>query len=686
MEGSAQRGRGRGRPRTRRANRGQEPPVQQEQPIPPVNPAPPGIDPAVLAQQFWANFVQLAGQGAGQAQPAPDPFTVAYHEFNRHQTPKFDGNSGYEAAEEWLLAVQDTFRLARSPIEHWTELAATRLEKDARHWWASQQPQHQEEGHNIAWEVFTNVFRARFMGETQQTELRRRFETLTQTGMSARQYGETFIRLSRYAPDLVADPRRRRERFIRGLNPGLASMVDTYPGTSIEYLMDKAEFQEGLLAARERTRQENQKLVGGNVRRSFPQTRSTVAPGRQPTNMVFQRPIVNMGPQASRYYCKTCQRAYSTPCIYHGGKCKVCGSSNHWAASCPKNLLGGPTSEGGGPTMTEGLATKGQNNTGRGRGGGRVGPQRGGRFGNTGRGSQAERDMARVHATVGEEFPECEVITEEAILEEDVHNVDADLIAGMVSVSDSFAYSLIDTGSTHSFVSQNYVDSYSWTTEPRERVMIVQTPLGKNVLVDRICRNCKIQIAGRTLPANLVVLDMQDFDILLGLDWLTTYHAVVDCKNHSVRFGKSNTEPFVLKGRKPGAGIPIVSALQAKHLMLSGDEVILAAVVSTDLSIPNLGEVPIVQEYPDVFPEELPGLPPEREIEFSIELQPGTTPIAKTPYRMAPAEMRELKAQLEDLLEKGFIRPSTSPWGAPVLFVRKKRWISSPMHRLSGIK
>ena len=80
----------------------------------------------------------------------------------------------------------------------------------------------------------------------------------------------------------------------------------------------------------------------------------------------------------------------------------------------------------------------------------------------------------------------------------------------------------------------------------------------------------------------------------------------------------------------------------------------------------------MVNEFPDVFPDELPGLPPEREIEFSIDVLPDTQPISIPPYRMAPAELRELKVQLKDLLDKGFIRPSTSPWGAPVLFVRKK--------------
>ena len=79
-----------------------------------------------------------------------------------------------------------------------------------------------------------------------------------------------------------------------------------------------------------------------------------------------------------------------------------------------------------------------------------------------------------------------------------------------------------------------------------------------------------------------------------------------------------------------------------------------------------------MRDYPDVFPEELPGLPPDRDIEFCIDITEGTQPISIPPYRMAPVELRELKAQLQDLLDKGFIRPSVSPWGAPVLFIKKK--------------
>jgi hypothetical protein len=89
-------------------------------------------------------------------------------------------------------------------------------------------------------------------------------------------------------------------------------------------------------------------------------------------------------------------------------------------------------------------------------------------------------------------------------------------------------------------------------------------------------------------------------------------------------------------------------------------------------TVKEVKDIPVVREFPDVFPEDLPGLPPERDVEFVIELQPGTAPISRRSYRMAPKELAELKTQLQDLLNKGFIRPSSSPWGCPAIFVKKK--------------
>ena len=112
--------------------------------------------------------------------------------------------------------------------------------------------------------------------------------------------------------------------------------------------------------------------------------------------------------------------------------------------------------------------------------------------------------------------------------------------------------------------------------------------------------------------------------------------------------------------------------MQAKKLLRQGCEAYLAHVVDTHKTTPKLEEIRVVNEFPEVFPEELHGLPPDREIEFAIELAPGTEPVLKAQYRMAPVKMKELAIQLQELLEKEIIRPSVSPWGAPVLFVRKK--------------
>nr|GFD42923.1 putative reverse transcriptase domain, aspartic peptidase domain protein [Tanacetum cinerariifolium] len=103
-----------------------------------------------------------------------------------------------------------------------------------------------------------------------------------------------------------------------------------------------------------------------------------------------------------------------------------------------------------------------------------------------------------------------------------------------------------------------------------------------------------------------------------------------------------------------------------------GCEGFLATIHDTTLEVPSIHDQPIVSEFLDVFPDELPGIPPVREVEFNIELIPGSEPISKAPYRMAPIELKELKDQLQELLERGFIRLSVSPWGAPALFVKKK--------------
>ncbi|WRX08490.1 Reverse transcriptase/retrotransposon-derived protein [Theobroma cacao] len=148
-----------------------------------------------------------------------------------------------------------------------------------------------------------------------------------------------------------------------------------------------------------------------------------------------------------------------------------------------------------------------------------------------------------------------------------------------------------------------------------------------------------------------VVLDTLDFDVILGMDWLSPYHASVDCY-HKVRFDFPGEPSFSLQGDRSNAPTNLISVISARRLLRQGCIGYLAVVKDTQAKIGDVTQVSVVKEFVDVFPDELPGLPPEREIEFCIDLIPDTRPISIPPYRMAPAELKELKDQLEDLLDK----------------------------------
>lgn len=146
----------------------------------------------------------------------------------------------------------------------------------------------------------------------------------------------------------------------------------------------------------------------------------------------------------------------------------------------------------------------------------------------------------------------------------------------------------------------------------------------------------------------------------------------MDCFSKTITFRLQGDQSGLMfrRNRKPTrAGF--ISVLKANRLIQSGCEAFIAFIVE-DKQSQGVEGIPVVCEFPDVFPEEIPGLPPIREVEFTIELLPGTIPTSIAPYRMAPAELGELKLQLQELLNKGFIGPSVSPWGALVLFVKKK--------------
>ncbi|GJT70967.1 putative reverse transcriptase domain-containing protein [Tanacetum coccineum] len=174
-------------------------------------------------------------------------------------------------------------------------------------------------------------------------------------------------------------------------------------------------------------------------------------------------------------------------------------------------------------------------------------------------------------------------------------------------------------------------------------------------------------------------VELGSFDAIIGMDWLAKYQAVIVCAEKIVRIPWRN-KTLIIHGDGSNQGnvtrLNIISCTKTQKYMERGFPIFLAHVTAKEVEDKSekkrLEDVPIVQDFPEVFPEDLPGLPPTRQVEFQIDLVPGAAPVARAPYRLAPSEMKELSEQLKELSDKGFIRPSSSPWGAPVLFVKKK--------------
>jgi hypothetical protein len=178
---------------------------------------------------------------------------------------------------------------------------------------------------------------------------------------------------------------------------------------------------------------------------------------------------------------------------------------------------------------------------------------------------------------------------------------------------------------------------------------MISTPGGR-VVANRIAREVPLELSRHVFPTHLIVLDGQGIYVILGMSWMKLHKAILDTAKQLVR------QDSLIYG-KVTLRLPVVVRIKASvhHTVTKSIE-----------------EIPVAREFLNVFPDDLPGMPPERDIKFKIELQLGTTPISKAPYKMSWEELAKLKIQLKDLLDKGFIRPSSSPWGCPALFVPKK--------------
>ncbi|GKE77726.1 putative reverse transcriptase domain-containing protein, partial [Tanacetum coccineum] len=207
-------------------------------------------------------------------------------------------------------------------------------------------------------------------------------------------------------------------------------------------------------------------------------------------------------------------------------------------------------------------------------------------------------------------------------------------------LNDHHAYMLFDSGVDRSFVSNTFSAFLDIIPYALDVSYAIELADGRTSKTNNVLRGCTLGLLGHPFNINLMPIDLGSFDVIIGMDWLAKNHAVIVCDKKIMR-------PEVYRER-----LSTISGDKSKEKRLK--------------------DVPTVRDFPEVFTEDLPRLPPIRHVEFQIDLVPGAAPVAQAPYRLAPSEMEELSTQLQELSDKGFIRPSPSPWEAPVLFVKKK--------------
>ncbi|GJW97996.1 putative reverse transcriptase domain-containing protein [Tanacetum coccineum] len=237
-------------------------------------------------------------------------------------------------------------------------------------------------------------------------------------------------------------------------------------------------------------------------------------------------------------------------------------------------------------------------------------------------------------------------------------NPNSNVVTGTFLLNNRYASILFDIGADRSFISIAFSSLIDIVPTPLDNSYDVELADGKIFGIDTILWGCTLNFLGHPFNIDLMPVELGSFDVIIGMDWLRRCHAVIVCDEKLVQVPYGN-ETLTFWGNESSNG-------RESRLIISAKK-------EEDKSEgKQIKDVLIVRDFPEVFPEDLPGLPPARPVEFQIDLIPGAAPVARAPYRLAPSEMKELSEQLQELSDKGFIRPSSSPWGAPVLFVKKK--------------
>ncbi|GJU42253.1 putative reverse transcriptase domain-containing protein [Tanacetum coccineum] len=255
------------------------------------------------------------------------------------------------------------------------------------------------------------------------------------------------------------------------------------------------------------------------------------------------------------------------------------------------------------------------------------------------------------------------------------------VVTGTFLLNNRYDSVLFDLGSDRSFVDTRFSSMLDIDPVKIDTSYEVELADGRIVSTNIVLKGCTLNLVNHLFEIDLMSIELGTFDVIIGMDWLVRHDAVIIFGEKVVRIPYEN-KTLTVESDKGMPRLKVVSCIKARKYIERGFHLFLAHVTKKKPKEKRLEDVPVIHDFPEVFPNDLPGLPPPKQVEFRIDLVPGAAPVARAPYRLAPSEMRELLKQLRELLEKGFNHPSLSPWEHQCSSVYSKIDLRSGYHQL----
>ncbi|KAJ9539536.1 hypothetical protein OSB04_032269 [Centaurea solstitialis] len=572
-----------------------------------------------------------ANQGNNLGAGAIGNRECTYKAFRSCNPKEFHGTEGAVGLLTWIEGMESVLHISKCTEGNKVEPSPNLVEHTSAN-------SGREATNRLTWEEFKKLLKEEYCPRSEIQKLEAELWNHEMMGSDIDSYTARFHELAKLVPHLVTPEENRIDRYIWGLAPEIRGNVTSANPTTLQAAVNLATrltnnaIRSGTFSSdKAKGKRKMDELLKNKSGERIVKNRKIMG------NFGVQTQMVEKG-KGTHPKCDKCNNHHSGRCIIclkcnkggHFAKdcrskgkrtCHECGSPDHFRNTCPK-LNRGPNAIQARPAN---------------------------------QGNQGGLARGRVF----------EIGAEEAKQNPDVVTVTFLLNNYPASV-------LFDSGADRSYVSLEFRPKINKRSQKLKEEHLIEYSSGEKVLANKVLKKCTLSLVGRDFSIDLIPIKIGSFDIIVGMDWMSDNRATICCAEKIVLITLSDGSVLEVHGEKPKRDIKIVSYMKMRSHLRKECVAFLAHVVDKEVKEKRIQDLPVVRDFPEVFPEELPGLPPHRQVEFHIDLVPGAAPVAKSPYRLAPSEMQELSDQLQELLDKGFIRPSSSPWGAPVLFVKKK--------------